>query len=485
MKNDNKKPPRKKRPDVAQRKKDNCSLSTSVVKMTWNQFVKRDCTLALPFKSVLFNMNKMAFEAYVFANLHVARLLEQNKDIPTLNQNFFYNCCSAVSVLLNQKSKELSGEFLETKKMFVSTRPRDYTPSFRDNMGNFMNCMTKQMETEVKNYLSMNFFKRLLKYLKTEYPRDNDPKFHFGLMIDICSENYEGDHPAVLKLRNMIRYHDEIDTTNLLEYNDGITKKNISEKTNRIMPLWRFLAIYFDKKSQEKSDDKKKWRSFSLLPLRNGFSLKYVIMDTSCLRDLIKLFLYKNNKGKKKDEKMIFSIDEEEDDDDSKKRNVWSYFFNIEKVETCRRKFGHCVFFDGKAVSIVMSIPKRLTDNENPKETDDLKEPDWKNIHQHEYKNFWGVDPGVRNIFSAHCSNGKHLSCTGKEFYTEASYISSNKKIDNWIKKDGLKKLFVSVPKRKVATTEQLLFYLRYCFQILEISFDFHCRNGLRDLKFK
>ncbi|KAK1930499.1 hypothetical protein P3T76_014170 [Phytophthora citrophthora] len=112
--------PRVQRPDRAQRIADNKTTDYVAVKTTLNTFCKRGGRFlpgrALPWEEVLADMSKGVLEAYLLANVHVLRLLKEEKEIPKLDANFFRSCLSAVmNMIRNQKIK---GELDESLKVY-------------------------------------------------------------------------------------------------------------------------------------------------------------------------------------------------------------------------------------------------------------------------------------------------------------------------------------------------------------------------------
>jgi hypothetical protein len=59
-------------------------------------------------------VNKIIFEGYVLANLHIIQLLDEDKEIPPLNQKFFQNVLAQVSVFHQQKEMPCKDEELVT-----------------------------------------------------------------------------------------------------------------------------------------------------------------------------------------------------------------------------------------------------------------------------------------------------------------------------------------------------------------------------------
>ena len=48
-------------------------------------------------RSCAHNVSRVAFEAYLLANMHVLRLIQEKKPLPPLDQSFFKSCCVLVS----------------------------------------------------------------------------------------------------------------------------------------------------------------------------------------------------------------------------------------------------------------------------------------------------------------------------------------------------------------------------------------------------
>jgi hypothetical protein len=60
------------------------------IKGTLNKFCNLDL-LKAKLNEITLNVNNTIFEAYLFANMHIIRLLRQNTPINTLEQKFFSN----------------------------------------------------------------------------------------------------------------------------------------------------------------------------------------------------------------------------------------------------------------------------------------------------------------------------------------------------------------------------------------------------------
>ncbi len=66
------------------------------------------------FNELDLNVDKILFEGYMLANLHIIQLLDEDMEIPPLNQKFFQNVLAQVSVMLYQKEKQYKDKELVT-----------------------------------------------------------------------------------------------------------------------------------------------------------------------------------------------------------------------------------------------------------------------------------------------------------------------------------------------------------------------------------
>src|SRR5437868_5612780 len=132
-------------------------MSYTTVKTTLNQFCKNDL-FKFKLNEIVLNVNKIMFEAYAFANLHILRLIEEGKPIPKLNQSFFYVCCTYVSEVKNQKEREKKDKELNiTFENYQRCRPKFFRPAFRDNITSVLSYLAADMEVSTANHLVLNF----------------------------------------------------------------------------------------------------------------------------------------------------------------------------------------------------------------------------------------------------------------------------------------------------------------------------------------
>lgn len=77
--------------------------SFKAVKMTLNS-ICNNTFLKERINEFVLNANKIMFESYCLANLHIIKLISQKKQIPILNQSFFQHCCQTVSFQYKRKN---------------------------------------------------------------------------------------------------------------------------------------------------------------------------------------------------------------------------------------------------------------------------------------------------------------------------------------------------------------------------------------------
>ena len=131
--------------------------------------------------------NRIAFDAWNFANLFVLHCLENDVfDIPDMDIIFFELCIKAVTSCSIERQSKQHPEFktviekyyshlykTEVKKKKNVAAGNDYRVS-RDDMSHIVHEIAMSMSIAAKNHLKINFFNRLSKYKKLEYLINSD-----------------------------------------------------------------------------------------------------------------------------------------------------------------------------------------------------------------------------------------------------------------------------------------------------------------------
>ncbi len=160
------------------------TLSYTSIKCSLKKFCKNNY-LKSKIKILVINVNKIIFEGYLLANLHIIRLLDEDKEIMPLNQKFFQNVLAKVSVFHDQKEMACKDEELVTtfENHYKTLRHMGYKLGYRDY---------------INNHLSLNFYKQCSKYIQKLHPELSKGEV-YEVMKGIYEEKYSGDDPIVLE----------------------------------------------------------------------------------------------------------------------------------------------------------------------------------------------------------------------------------------------------------------------------------------------
>lgn len=420
-------------------------MSYSAVKCSFNQFCKNDF-LHRKLNDVVFNSNKIAFEAYCFANLHILRCLTEHKELPLLNQGFFQKCCALVSTFYDKKEMQMKDkELVDTFKIYQTFRPTKYKVAYRDNITIVLNYIAKDMEVATINHLTLNFYNRFSKYLKSKF-KQLTCKDVYEVCKGVYEKDYNGSNELVIEYRKKLG--------NLPPYENYI-KKNPSF----VLSVYHEILNYRKEKGE---------RIFSLLPHKLGFQMSNITIDNAVLRDLIvgnKLVEAKRST-------------ELREDINNNPRKYWLQFFEIEKYETNTKKFA-MFKTDGKSVSILFEVPKKEIEPKGRKRKTEC-------LNMNDYDTIVGIDPGLRYTFVGYNNHNEVVKCSSKEYYHHADFNWKNSKQQRCYKRNQEFVDFKSnMPSPKTDNIEELNNYITYSLKGIDNAFKVHYDNPFRKWKFK
>ena len=120
------------------------TLSYTSIKCSLNKFCKNNY-LKSKINELVINVNKIIFEGYLLANLHIIRLLDEDKEIPPLNQKFFQNVLAQVSVFHHRREMQCKDEDLVTtfENHYKTLRPMNYKPGYRDYINTILGTVVQ------------------------------------------------------------------------------------------------------------------------------------------------------------------------------------------------------------------------------------------------------------------------------------------------------------------------------------------------------
>ena len=413
------------RGDVSKRKSSNRQTTVSVVKTTWNSFCK-PAALALPLDCELKDMNKTIAEAYILANIHVMRMCELEQPIAPLDQSFFYGCLSAVSTAGRKKALisdvRLRGS-VEVYDSWRATCTGYSAPNSHHLASGWHQNVSLQMVTNTRNSTTLNFARRLKRYLKHKYGLDG--KESWDALVKITRAEYAGTDPLILEYRRK------------LPPQPGYGWRE--DYPHLVMPMQYEILKYFEA-AQLTDARNKQLRLFTLVPMKQGFECSHLKMCTNGLHGLLK--------------RAGVEVPTQACDWRDVAEKHWRELFNIDKFETANRTFAFEILTDGKAVSIVMRRPKPPA----AKGT--------KHLSLDDYDEVWGLDPGRRAMFTACNEEDDFKMCSSKEFYEEAKYKQSNRTIKGWQDRSPFVKDAIAVCRaRRLQTLTSSKLTFCFCYQ--------------------
>jgi hypothetical protein len=434
------------RNDVKQRKEDNKNTDFTCIKSSWKSFCKNNLLADTIVKDILPKINTISFLSYKLLNYHFTRLLEENKPLPEIKQNLFYQSCCMVSQLKYTKdttdtTSELYKSFSQMKEYITDDLPsRDYLC-----LGYITNLNKLQL-TMTNNHLKLNFYNRFRKYLKLR-TGETDNAVVYNWLKDIYEPNYDGKNVFVLYMRKWLKYIP--------------TEVNIVKHSNH------FVKIYYSiLKEFEKYPDTKGVRTFTLLPHKHGFTQSHITICNAGLENTLK---YIANELKRVNNNVESGLDVKKFEENNDE--YWKELFNITKYETKNKKFGYAILTDGKSVVLQMRKPTQ-------------PEKATTNYTEQQYDNFLGIDPGIRALITSYDTNDKVIQVSTREYRHKSKMIYACKKREGWYKKWEHYEEWKLIPTIKTSKSSVMKEYFKYVFPRLRTFTEFHMEKGFRNLNF-
>ena len=461
----------KKPPDY---KNNDIEDSFKAVKMTLNTICTNDL-LKIRINEFVLNANKIMFESYCLSNLHIIKLINQNKQIPILNQCFFQHCSQMVSYQYKRKNNLPDDlELLDTFKLYNSCRPEGFQSGFRDNFGAIINYISKDMYIATTNHLVLNFYNQLRKFIRTKYDLTGEQAYK--LIKEIYSdEKYSGRNIIIQKWKDKLN-------------NTPPTAFNVKKNPSFILYAYNDILNYFNEHNSEIKN--KEIRVFSLLPSKNSFTMSNITIDKSVLKDIIMSFEENNII----DDEVISSIynqkinDRNKDTIDDPKLH-WKQLFQIKNI----KEFSGMIKTDGNSVSILYEkertkIIKKKKNLKGVSSSED-KDYDVSNINLNDFDSISAYDPGFRNMCVGTNSYEKKendiIECSSNNYYHDCKVnISNQKKKIIYKRNTFVTDFFKEMPSKKTNNMNSYIEYIIYSLTGLTKCLKFHLEKPFRKLKF-
>jgi hypothetical protein len=445
--------------------------SFKAVKMTLNTFCCND-DLKTRVNEFVLNANKIMFEAYSLANLHIIKLINQNKIIPKLDQDFFQNCCQFVTTMYERRGNNPDNLSLQnTFDLYSELRPAIFKPAFRDYNGILMNYIAKDMFVATKNHLVLNFYTRFTKFIKLKYNLTGEQTYK--LIKEIYNEKYKGNNIIIQKWRDRLS-------------NLPPTEKNIKNNPTFILSVYNEILNFFNNYNLDKN--KKAIRIFSLLPNKNSFTISNITIDKSVLKDIVLSF-----KKKKCDNDTINTIIKQETKTitsqfKNEPKKYWIKFFNIKNLDT----FSGIIKTDGNSVSVLYDVDRKIVSKKKKNLKGISTEINNYDVSKLQIKNFdiiEAYDPGFRFMCVGTNSYEKKendiTQCSSKIYYHNCKINKANIQKKIMYKKNiYIDTFFKGMPSNKTNNIELYSSYITYVLNGLTKCLKFHFEKPFRKLKF-
>jgi len=480
----------------------------TVVKSTLNRFCNNDF-IKSHLQDYLFKTNLLLNETYLFVNLHINRILENNltSNYKTLNETFFNNVFMGLKTDVKNESKRFKEmELTDTYHLYKQSLPTDFQHANTKKKSTLLKELSLQLSTITDNHLKLNFYRRFSKYLQLQHP-DTDWKTIYKIVNHILLSKKKFDestdteikqHPLVIgyRLKFLNKTLDE-----LLKYDVWIILKQLRE----ILISNETHLMNEQETGLEYKLRTRNARLFSMLPIKQLSNLSYMILTRQPL-----YYLLSNSLG---DEftKIINENDKPLSNvnyfTETTYKQVCNEIFNIKYFETQLKEF-HYFMTDGKTVSIVLKKRNfKPTKRRTKKEIDkDKKEPQTKRENKNVIKKqvnteseldmknleLIGIDPGLRMVFVG-CRNTidpttekNHITkLSSKQYYNDIKSTRMSMKLKKLIERNNLSNLFSSTtPSRRTSKIDQLCLCIRTITEKLHKLIRTLMESKVREWKF-
>lgn len=481
----------------------------TVVKSTLNRFCNNDF-IKSHLQDYCFQTNFILNETYLFVNLHINRILENNltSDYKTLNETFFNNVFMGLKKDVKDESKRFKEiELKDTYNLYKQSLPTDFEHADTKGKSQLLTELSLQLSTITNNHLKLNFYKRFSKYLQLQHP-DTDWKTIYKIVNSILLSKTKYDESTDTE----IKQHPLV-----IHYREKFLNRTLEELLKSdvwiILKQLREILIYNETRLTNEHDAGLEYkfrtqnaRLFSMLPLKQLSNLSYMILTRQPLYYLLKSSLGNdfttilNNNDKPLSNVNYFT--------ETTYKQICNELFNTKYFETQIKEF-HYFMTDGKTVSIVL---KKRSFQPRKRKTkleieNDKKEPQKKKVikkvksvknEKQEKKinkenlDLIGIDPGLRMVFVG-CRNTidrttkkNHITkLSSKQYYKDIKSTRMSIKLKKLIERNNLSNLFSSTaPSRRTSKIDQLGLCIRTITEKLHKLIRTLMESKVREWKF-
>ena len=460
-------------------------VSSATVKMKLNTF----CTspkLKDKLQKMVIDMNQLLGEAYAFANLHVLRLLQAKdmevESLPKLDRNFYYRCLVAVSIN-NARKTTLGDEVKDTLSVFDALRDPSIVKVSSIDQVQVLADMSISMATMAQNHLWMNVQSRLTRFLRWSEPTIKTtslrkrivdallykPKKNANELFPAQNDSENAALQIVIRLRGLLALPSSAQYAN---------------RAHLLLPLYHHIleateqrkaSASTEAQDKNKGKDKgksKRYRTFTLLPLKNGYTISHIQFSSMALLGYLKAL------GLEK-----FAHDGRNEDAGA----LLKKHFHVNMVETKNRSFGNRISTDGVAVSVLMSKKTALicpSTNEChcPDKLKALHARSQLNKKDPQYVRIVAVDPGFTDVVSIADQQNVTASYSSARYYETALYNLSRRRIGRW--NEETEDITKTITNPQTASFDTFKRFCETYLAALPVLLDHRRTKGYRNMRF-
>ena len=459
------------------------NVTTATVKMKLNQFVA-DPALRRKIDLVVSDMNQLLAETYLFANIHIAWLIEKGKELPKIDRNFYYRCLLATGTPSKKIRKDtLPEDMVVTSEMFHNLRPNDLRRVDVSDHNQLIADLSITMATMATNHLLLNLEKRIEGYLKWRHPEFRglwktivtatvNPRLPLDHLFtpkanatEAVALKFEGAKRVAGELRQLLGFRTARKTKSVAHLTLPLYRRILIETEAAVKQRKAAAADAGPSTSSAKRIKQVRCRPFTLLPLKNGFTVSHIPISSMTFIRMIR------------DREKITGDGRNEDH-----RRLWEKYCNVNLVETKVRKFAERIVTDGCGVSVLLSKKTCLCCNGSG--SHDLTPAEFRVLmHEKDLKALVrAVDPGFNDVVTFTGLDGKSGSYSSARYYERAKFNASRRCTDRW--NDHTKELVASLPSHRTASVEGLTVYAAAYLKILRTMIDHRMSMGYRNMRF-
>jgi hypothetical protein len=420
-------------------------------------------------------MNDLVIHTYQFIRLYILHQYTNNKNVPTINENFILYCMKTLGTRDNRGKKGKDTELLERLDVFYKTEYQPLLNHVKTNLKNttfLLPYLATQIHTSLSNNTQERFIQHLLRFINkttNEITEDKAILFQFKKnLMELKETDTKFNEWKQLHLPNILPKD---------------IKKSIHYDI-KVRPFEYFKGMLYMNSVLEKMESK----LFQPLPLRNNIIPKHIILDTA---SLINLFCpEKDSKGNKVKKGELLSKVK------NNQQEVWTNFLDLKNkiFKNKHYQFHNQIQTDGVSCCLLF-IRKDLKDKKWGSKVPTLQEQEFHSIEDLSKeqldtlkdRNIVGCDPGKRSLVYMMDKNGNKLQYTAPQRKRESKAKTNQRILLVERKRNGIiqKETELSFQNSKSVDYEKFKVYLVEKNKLNKETSEFYKRDTWRKMKFR